>query len=130
MFRNLKKTYSKNAFSLVEVVVATLVFSLAAAGIIATISALTQPAAQSSREVKAAMLGKQILENLRNSVDAETWGQATSPLSPIGGPHNNGTYDAIFPIPIDGTDYTPTYQVTDDPDTEGIWVNTTITWTE
>lgn len=93
-------------FTIVEVIVATLVFALAAAGIFATVSALNRPAGESMEEVTAAFLGKRILEDLRRDVDAEDWNS---------GELVNGTTYAMNAVTIGGITYTPVYTVENDP---------------
>ena len=104
MFRQLKSQIK--GFSFVEVVVASVIFTLVAVGMFATISIVRQPAEESSEEITAAFVGKQILENLRKEVDAATWG--TGPLSV-------GTYTNL--VEVDGVFYNATYIVEDDPGT-------------
>jgi Tfp pilus assembly protein PilV len=98
-------------FTVVEVIVASLIFALTAAGIFATISALNQPVVESSEEVKAAFLGKRILEDLRKEVDATIW--TGGPLDPANSPY------AMNAVIIDGVTYTPVYSVINDPNGTG-----------
>jgi prepilin-type N-terminal cleavage/methylation domain-containing protein len=94
-------------FTVVEVIVASVIFALTAAGIFATVSALNQPATESSEEVTAVFLGKRILEDLRKDVDATTW--TGGPLDPANSPY---TMNAVV---VDGVTYTPVYSVMNDP---------------
>ena len=100
----------QSGFSLVEVMVASLIFALSIAGIMATVSALNRPATQTSREVIAAMLGEQLLEKFRKEVNASNWDGLNqqwvngSPLTP--GTHPSQT----IPGP-DGKNYTVTWTV-------------------
>jgi len=114
----------KNGFTLVEVIVAAVIFLLSAAGLLATISAMSQPAAQSSREMTATLIGKQVLEELRQDVDAVTWDTVGANLEPA--------VAHVRPaVLVDGVTYTPTYTVTPDPQgTRGRVVNVTVTWNE
>ena len=107
---------------MVEVIVAAVIFALAAAGIFATITALSKPATESDHSVTAAFLGKQMLEELRTHVDATTWSSA------IGNPLKDGTYNSIATPTIDGIDYDISYTVTDDPDSDGRYVTLTVEW--
>jgi len=94
---------------MVEVVVAAVIFALTAVGFYATISALTAPAEQSSRDVTAAFLGKQKLEELRSAVDATTWDSGSmvaNPLAPGVHPAQN--------VVVDGITYSVQYTVFDD----------------
>jgi len=111
----------RQGFTMVEVVVAAVIFALAAAGIFATISAMQQPAVESEEEIKAAFMAKRVLDEFRNNVDASLW---SDPMwDPAGNPHTLG--DVI----IDGITYTPTYDVTDMPDGSKK-VDVTISWTK
>lgn len=63
----------QDGFSMVEVIVATLIFAMATAGILATLSALSRPAAESVEDVQAAFIAKEIIENLRSQITADSW---------------------------------------------------------
>lgn len=77
------KVLRKQGFSsLVEVIVTAIIFALAAFGILTTVSILKPQGASSSRRLQAAYLGKQVIEDLRSSVDARTWNNASGPLAP------------------------------------------------
>jgi prepilin-type N-terminal cleavage/methylation domain-containing protein len=122
MLKELKKARRQNplnGFTLVEVVVAAIIFAIAAAGMMATVSSLTTPAAESSREVTAAFIGKQILENLRRNVNAENWN--TGNLS-------TGFHPA-FNTTINEVGYISRYRVVADPaGTAGRQVILNVTW--
>jgi len=115
----------ETGFSLVEVVVATIIFFFFAAGLLATISALSKPAQVSGREIRAAMIAKSVLQDLRKDVDAETWNYGGLT---VGGPYN-------FPIaPFYGGEtptYSASYTVADDPNgSKARKVTVTVTWEE
>lgn len=61
------------AFSLVEVVVATIIFLIASMGIFNIFSTVQNLSSDSDEEVVAANYGRQLLENLRGNVDQNTW---------------------------------------------------------
>lgn len=123
--RILKKIFSKDGFTMVEIIISALIFALAAAGIFATVSVLNQPVAETSDEVSAAFLGKQVLEDLRKQVGESTWDSGT--LNPIGG-NGYGVYYSPSPIEIDGVNYSWSYVVTQDPNTGARNVDLTVTW--
>jgi prepilin-type N-terminal cleavage/methylation domain-containing protein len=75
----------QRAFSMVEVVVAAVLFAVASAGIFATIS-LTNRTAESGLRVQAATFAKEVLDQLNSAVDASTWKDPNNRLSP--GIHN------------------------------------------
>jgi len=119
MLRHLKR---KRGFTLVEIVIAAIIFSLVSIGLYATISALSGPAELSTKETTAAFLGKEALERLRLAVNAEVWDDsspATNPLAP--GPHATS-------VPVDGVTYTIQYDVSDDASAGGRFVNLNVTW--
>lgn len=119
---SLQKNKSKKGFTVVEVIVATLVFSIAAAGIFAMTSGLRKSAVMDSKEdINAALIGKRVLEDLRTKVDATNWNQAGGPLDPATNPHVANS------IVVDGKTYTPTYTVTQEAD-GGRKVSINITW--
>ncbi len=102
-----------------EVIIATVIFTLTMAGIFASISQLRKPAVDSSREVTAAFLGKQILDDLRSKVDPQTW--STGGLAV-------GTYGPID-VPVGDLTYTYRYTVSDDPNaTSARQVTITVSW--
>lgn len=56
-------------FTLVEVMVAGIIFSLATVGIFASLAAIRQPAQLSDKNLVAAYCGQQVLESLRSAVE-------------------------------------------------------------
>jgi Tfp pilus assembly protein PilV len=125
MKRNLQKIppENKTAFTMVEVIVSTLIFMLLAGGMFATISALSRPAGTSTREMTAALVARGLLENLRMNIDATTWNAAGTTFAV--GNHS------LTKVTINGIDYTPCYSVTADPGgSAGRVVNLTINWEE
>ena len=76
----IKRIKKHQGFSLVEVVVATIVFLIAALGIFNVFFAMQNQAADSSDEIIAANYGRQVLESLRPNVDTRTW-STTWPLT-------------------------------------------------
>jgi len=103
---NIRRNHAQTGFSMVEVIVASLIFSLAAAGIFATVSSLNQPSQDSDEEVRAVFIGKQVLESLRTAVSANTWD--TGPLA-IGDTYTGNS------IIVDGISYDWVYAVEADP---------------
>ena len=118
----------QNAFTMVEIVVATLVFALAIAGLLATIQSLNRPAVESFEEVQAAYVARQILEDLRLSIDAETWDNTNSPLKPTTNP-----VTATVQPETGGIIYNTSYTVEEATAEDGItpigrWVDIKVTW--
>ena len=118
---NILKLVKKTGFSIVEVIIATVIFSIVAAGLFATISSLNQPAQESQEAVTAVLIAKQILEELYTEVNATTWDETANKLT-VSGPTD------LAPIVIGGKTYTPTKTVTADPDTSGRYVTLTVSW--
>ncbi len=107
-------------FSLVEVVVASVVFAVSAAGVIAMMSSLNKPSEESSDAITASMVGKQILEKLRKDVDMVTWDDPGGALTV--GDHT------MADVVIDGKTYTPTYTVVEDASTGARRVDLHVDW--
>lgn len=110
------------AFTLTETIVATMIFVMAAAGMLAVIASMTKPAATSVRELTAVLVGKGILDDLRKDVDAETWGSVGSRLAAGSGP-------VVADQTLEGVAYNITYNVTADVN-GGRNVSMTVTWDE
>jgi len=117
---SLKKRFNSKGFSLVEVVVASVVFAISAAGTIAMISSLNKPAHETSDAVTASLVGKQILEEFRKEVDMATWDEVDGKLAV--GDHT------LADIVIDGQTYTPTYTVVEDASTRARRVDLHVDW--
>lgn len=88
-----------------EVMIAAVVFSVTALGVMSTISILRKPAANWERKTVAAYYGQQLLEDLRAKVDQRSWNDPSSPLA--AGTHTVSSYSAG-----NGTAYDATYTVT------------------
>lgn len=104
---------------MVEIIIATLVFSLATAGILATLSALSRPAAESAQDTQAAFLAQEIIEDLRSQVTADAWND------PSGSFVSGDSYSQT--ISRDGHDYVVLYNVAND-FTGAKEINVTVTW--
>ena len=112
-----------SGFTLVELVVAVLIFSLSIASILSVLGSMNKTSSASFEEVQAIYRGKEILEDLRLDVDATTWDDAAaSRLTP-------GTVYNLPPPPVgpDGITFDASYNVTADP-SGGRWVNLTVSW--
>ena len=97
------KVLKKDGFaSLVEVLVTAVIFSLAAVGIYATIIMVTPDYEESHDRLTAIYHAKQIIEELRDEVDATTWNSVTSNLAV-------GTYSKTF------ANYTIDWEIEDIP---------------
>jgi hypothetical protein len=68
--------------SVTEVVIASIIFAIAAAGILATVSFLKPQSTTSAKRLEAAYIGKSILEELRQNVDLDAWDTAGGDLDP------------------------------------------------
>lgn len=76
------KILRKNAFaSVLEVIVTSVIFVLAAYGILTTIAMLRPHGSESYREVEAAYHAKNMMDYLHGQVNATTWAANTGPLA-------------------------------------------------
>ena len=66
---------------MVEVMVAGLIFSIAAAGVFAALGSIKKPVTTSDKALQASYCGQQVLETLRARVDERDWDSGTSTLS-------------------------------------------------
>ncbi len=79
MFKNLKNI--KTGFSLVEVLVASILFLITVAGLFAAFSQSRVNSEHVDKRLQAAYIGRQVLEELRAKVDQRTWDVLNSDLS-------------------------------------------------
>ncbi|MDP8211686.1 MAG: hypothetical protein P9X22_00145 [Candidatus Zapsychrus exili] len=64
----------KNGFaSIMEVIVSSIVFLIAAFGILSTISQLRPQGTGSAKKLEAAYIGKEVIDDIRGQVDARIW---------------------------------------------------------
>jgi Tfp pilus assembly protein PilV len=92
------KIRSSDAFSMVEVIVAAVLFLVAASGILGTMIQTRKPSMESDQKTRAALYAQRVSEWLRSDLAANTWdtnvwmeGQHSFPAA--GG--FNGTYTVI-----------------------------------
>jgi len=71
MLKDLKKI--SGFASIVEVIVTAIIFIVATAGILSTMSMLTPQKREASRKIEAVYVGKGVMDELRWDVDASTW---------------------------------------------------------
>ncbi len=67
------KNLNNTAFSLLEILLASIIFIISIGGIFATLNAVRAPVANKENALTAAVFGKQVLETLRSSVNAGTY---------------------------------------------------------
>lgn len=99
MLRQLNK---KGFASYVEIIVTSIIFVLASAGIYASIMSLQPQGQLSAQRLKGMYAAKKLVDDLKLHVDATTWESASSPLAP------GSTYSNV----IDG--FNITYNFVDD----------------
>ena len=63
------KNLNNTAFSLLEILLASVIFVITIGGIFATLNAVRTPVASKNSALTAAVFGKQVLETLRNQVN-------------------------------------------------------------
>jgi prepilin-type N-terminal cleavage/methylation domain-containing protein len=105
---------NNKGFSMMEALVAAMIFSIGVVGVYATMSSQNEPSMESDERVKAAFAGKRFLETLRGKVDAQTY--STGDLSI--GTHN----------PVSVGTYTFSYVVSNPGGSGARHVDLTITW--
>lgn len=95
---------NKGFGSILEVTITAIVFSVAAVGLMTTITMVRPESTTSSKRLEAAYIGKQLIDDLRKDVSAETWylGNTDDPLLP-------GTYTDS--VTQDGVQYNYTYTI-------------------
>ncbi|MCA9398689.1 MAG: type II secretion system protein [Candidatus Omnitrophica bacterium] len=98
----------KGFASFVEVVVTAVIFVLAAAGILASLSMIQPQGTESTEKLEAAYMAKGFLEELRTSVTADSWADTSGDLWPTGGTPKTTTVTGPS-----GKSYTITYEVTE-----------------
>ena len=96
MFRSLKT--KKNGFSLLEVIIAALIFTISAAGLLTAISMTRRPAQTSTAKVQAMFRLKQTLDSLAGQVSAATWSDPASNLYPGVYTFSEGMYNITYAI--------------------------------
>ena len=99
MLKHSKKNL--DGFSLVEAIVASLIFATVVVGVFATMSSFKKPSVASDKKLMAAFYGKQILEDLRAHVDQRDWDTGLLASNPALNPHGpfsqfSPTYNMTF----------------------------------
>lgn len=114
----LKLKYGNQGFaSIIEVVMTSIVFIVASAGILSAVSMLQPLSAESSQKIEAAYLAKGLMDEFRKDVLATPGSYWEADLDP--GVHNLGAIG----------DYTVSYEVFDgDPIPNVRKVTMTVTW--
>jgi prepilin-type N-terminal cleavage/methylation domain-containing protein len=122
--RNMQINNQKNhtGFSILEVIIATVIFGLVAAGLYASITALRTPVSDTTKKINAALIAKEELEKLRSEVRAENWVSGGA-LMPSATPYE------LSPVQRQGVTYYPSYVVQIDPNgSPARKVTMTVTW--
>lgn len=110
-----------NGFSLVEVMVASVIFSIAVVGIYASLAAVKQQTKDiSDKSLGAALCGQQFLESRRAAVDMRDW--TTGLLATTDGFTAGGTCIQ------NGITYTISYQIANDAAGHSRKATVTVTW--
>ena len=128
---NLRERSSLTGFTILEVAIAAIIFSIAVAGIFSSISMIRRSQANggknqqvSGKKLQAAYCAKQLLESWRANVDQPTWDSGALRLT--GNPKTltnvcpgSGTYDVTYNVfSVSGASDSPRR------------VDLTISWTE
>lgn len=112
---------NKNGISLVEVIVAAVIFVIAAFGMFSTLSMMRVSSDATDERLQAAYFGRQILEELRAKVDQRAFCATT-------GDFINDLSVGVHNYPDPGGQFTSQYNVTEDPITHVRRVDLTIQW--
>ena len=110
-------------FTIVEVLVAAVIFGIAALGVYMAIAGIQKPVAKSNRSLVAAYFGQRVLDNLRSEVDARKWDDTSSGLYPtaVGQPK-------VISDQIGGVIYNAVYDVQEDSVSKARKVTMNIVW--
>lgn len=103
-------TNGENGFTLMEVIVAGLIFSIATVGIFSALTSIRQPTAIIDQSVSMAYCGQQVLETFRARVDARDW---NSGGLTVGNHTISGAALAAYPICSSAGVTSVTYVVSD-----------------
>lgn len=95
---------NRSGLSLVEIIISTLIFVMATAGLIGLFSSTKRHTLRSRSLMVQGELGRYFLEQLHKQVRQDQWG--TNCLSSDGTDTNCGAYTVIN---IDGVNYTPEF---------------------
>ncbi len=88
------KKLNQNGVSLVEIIIAALIFTIAATGLLTTFASQRETSQRSQRKVQAAYYGRQVLEELRSKVDQRNWdsGDLSEGVHTLSSGQYNATY--------------------------------------
>jgi len=90
--------------SILEVIVASVIFVVTALGAFSSIAMLRSQGGGSTRELEALYIGKRVMDDLRGQVYGNLW--ASGPLSTVGNPYTQT-------ITVGARTYTVTYSMVD-----------------
>lgn len=111
--------HKENGFSLIEVLVATVIFGLIILGLVSVFVAGKRHVLNARERMIGAQLGKFFVDPLQMDVRQDNWGQAAN-IFTAGG--------SAGPETINNTPFTATYGVADVTGTDVKRMLTTITW--
>lgn len=98
MFRTLKK--KKNGFTLLEVIISAIIFTITAAGLLTAISMTRRPAQESTAKVQAIFHLKELMDSLASQVSANTWNLASSNLAVGTYDYTSGVYNITYEVSL------------------------------
>jgi len=78
------KKINNRAFSLLEILLASIIFIISITGVFITLTAVRKPVADKESALAASVFGKQVLEALRSSVSAGTFYNSCSSMNANG----------------------------------------------
>ena len=107
---------------MVEVIMASVIFTITVVGVFATYTSIRQPSSSTDEKIKAAYIGKKLLDELRANVSADTWELGNSALA-LGAYRKSEV--------VDGITYWVDYIIEPDPGgTAARKVTVTVRWDE
>lgn len=115
---------SLTGFTLVEIIVATIIFSLVILGMLSVFLAGNKHIIHTRERMSSAELGKLFLDPLQMDVRQDTWNQAGNDL------RLSATPVALTPQNVNNRNFSAAYTTTAVGGTDLRRVTTTITWTE
>ena len=122
-FLSVLRTKQKKGFSLVEVIVASVVFSLVVVGMLSIFDAGNQHIIHTRERMTSAELGKFFIDPLQMYVRFDTWDQVSNGLrAPV--------TISLTPYTINNRLFTASYDTASVPNTDLRRVTTKIQWTE
>ena len=102
---------SLSGFTLIEILVGVVIFAITFGGLLVSFNASNIYISSSGRRLTAASFARSVLNELNNSVRADTWDDSNNPLFPV--------VDKAITLPGSFSQYSGSYTVVDGDDIDG-----------